>query len=600
MLVSFVLTQPANAEQETLHVITAEKSVIMTATPDTKGMKVATLKPGTRVKLMREDGKWSKIEYNGRLGWVQSERIQPFTKDLLLIYSNYYKLLEETEHLVYALVTDFTSDGVEELYTITDADPTKGQYIETIYSGESIIYQRTVNHGLSVLKDSTDYYLFHHSQKNSDKNYKLSQLNEQAAIDYAQVSEGKASYEITANHYFMSYYVMQAGNGEPARKTFTHELVASKEFNGGSETNEYDENIYLEKYVGTSEGQTKTLLEKDYQALFAVYENAKGAKIIYSDDGDSASLSSKFSFTIQQAKNELFQLAENVIVAPEYEGLQEDMKVLKEMLAQSVYLEMPYENDVARNSLTMLKNIEKAIEQGIPGYGDNYFTKATIDFELVNLNYVERMPIDTVIYDFYGTRVNVEEFNTLGAEENRYLTDDYYQYPVDEVEQGASIYRLLQSVQQLDSNYDVLQFTDYEVPNTMTISEANENYLIASTRLQSGYVVLKRLSTNTGTKWVYVDTVSTLDAMNVKQYQIYENTLQIIQQYIAQQQLSEDEVQQKTEDKLTLASANTGQQSESVEAQQISFSWGFLAFLILLIGLAFSGAYYWYRRKIYS
>ena len=164
-------SNPSSAEGSPFSIISADERVTMTVTADPNGMKVAILKPGTRVKVVRQEASWSKIEYNGRLGWVRNEAVKPFTQDLLPIYASYYKLLDETEHIIYALVSDFTQDGIEDLYMIIDSNPTKGQYVETIYSGETIIYQKNLKHGLSILKDSTDYYLFHHSQKNTNKTY---------------------------------------------------------------------------------------------------------------------------------------------------------------------------------------------------------------------------------------------------------------------------------------------------------------------------------------------------------------------------------------------------------------------------------------------
>lgn len=221
------------AEEVKFAIISAEQGTNMTATANPDGMKVAVLKQGGRVKLIRQEDSWSKVEYNGRVGWVRNEAITPFAEDLLSIYSIYYKLLEGTENLVYALVNDFTQDGIEDLYIIVDADPSKGQYIEKIYSGNSVIYQKNLKHGLTVLKDTTDYYLFHHAQTNSEKKLKLSELNDQAKTDYYEASEGESSYEIVANTYMHTYFVVQSSNGKLSELTFTHEQVTSKDFYGG-------------------------------------------------------------------------------------------------------------------------------------------------------------------------------------------------------------------------------------------------------------------------------------------------------------------------------------------------------------------------------
>ena len=594
-----IFGSPSSAEENPFSIISANESVTMTVTADPKGMKVATLKPGTRVKLVRQEESWSKIEYNGRLGWVRQDVLKPFTEDLLPIYSSYYKLLDTTEHVVYALVADFTQDGIEDLFMIVDSNPTKGQYIEMIYSGDTVIYQKHLKYGLSVLKDSTDYYLFHHSQKNTDKSYKLSELNKQAQIDYLEVSEGKSSYEIGVNHYLMSYYIVQAGNGKVHEQTFTHEQAASKDAYGSDKVNEYGENIYLENYSLSSNGQTKTLLEKDYKELFALYEKSKGAKIIYRDDGNSAALSDKFTFDLKRAKEELLRLATDITVQKPVDVLDSELNLLKLKLAQSVVLEMPYENGISRNALTLVKNVENGITNGLAGYEASYFTKAKLEFPIDGMAYTERTPIDQVIYDFYGTTVNADEFNALASIENRYLDKDYYQYPLEEAEKSNTyIYRQLQSVEQLESGYDVLEFVDYEMPVDIAVSESNENALIAGEKVNKGYVVLKRLPFKSETKWIYVDTVSHIDLMNEKHYATYENTLSVVQRFVAEQQIVEPNDEEVRAEEMVVASAAVDGNRKQVEVQDTKVPWGVLAAMFLLASSVFGGAYYVYRRKI--
>lgn len=591
-----VMTIPtvASAEEQPLSIIVADENVTMTATADSNGMKVATLKPGTRVKLMRQEASWSKIEYNGRLGWVRNDVVQPFTHDLLPTYSKYYELLESTEHIIYALVADFTQDGIEELYIVSDSNPSKGQYIETIYSGGTVIYQKNMKHGLSVLKDSTDYYLFHHTQTNSEKKFKLADLNEQAMTDYYEVSNGKASYEILANTYLKSYYVVQPGNGKVAEQTITHEQIASKDFYGSPNKNDYDESIYMENYSLSRNGQSEKLMEKEFDELFAKFNAAKGAKIIYQDDYKSASLSNKYSFDLNRAKKELLTLAETVAPSKVLDVVGEELEPLKLKLAQSVVLEMPYEKAVSRNAATLVKNVENGIETGLPGYEDGYFPTAEVDNALSDMKYVERKPIEQVITDYYGMTVDEEEFNALASGENRLLAEDYYQYPVQEqVDSESYTYRQLLGIEQLENGYDAVQFADYLMPNEVIVSDSNENTLIAGEKLQEGYVLFKRLPLKSGVKWVYIDTVSHIQDMNTEQYKTYENTLPLVQKYIGEQQVLHTE----QEEPLVVAASNNNAQKESTAQPEPTISWALLSLGIVLFFGAAAGSYYVYRKK---
>ncbi|MEK3764676.1 SH3 domain-containing protein [Solibacillus sp. FSL K6-4121] len=589
------------AEEVKFAIISTEQGTNMTATANPDGMKVAVLKQGGRVKLIRQEDSWSKVEYNGRIGWVRNEAITPFAEDLFSIYSIYYKLLEGTENLVYALVNDFTQDGIEDLYIIVDADPSKGQYIEKIYSGNSVIYQKNLKHGLTVLKDTTDYYLFHHAQTNSEKKLKLSELNDQAKTDYYEASEGESSYEIVANTYMHTYFVVQSSNGKLSELTFTHEQVTSKDFYGGEKKNEYDETVYLEKFHLSNGGKTVEVSEKEYKEFFAKYEKAKGTKIIYSDDYNSASLSDKYTFDLNRAKNELLNLASNATSLKKTEMLSGEIETLKLKLAQSVFLEMPYEKAVSRNAYTMIKNVEEGMKYGLPGYGASQFTKGNVDSLQPNIQYIDRSLIENVIGDFYGATINTDEFNALALDKDRFLNEKVYQFPVegDEGPSDTYVYRQLLSVDQFENAYDVLGFADYQMSIDVTVTESNEHMLIAGEQLQRGYVVFKRLPFKSGMEWVYIDTISNLDLIDTKKYQVYENTLPLLQSLIAEQQNAGEVEVDQTEEPLIASAATKGVNAEMTKEEN-AVSWSMILIVLALVLSVFGGAYLFYKRKIKS
>ena len=585
-------------EEEKLAIIAADQGVNMTATANPDGMKVAVLKQGTRVKLIREEDSWSKVEYNGRLGWVRNEFIQPFAEDLLPVYSVYYKLLEETDYIVYALVNDFTQDGIEDLYIVIDSNPSSGQYIEKIYSGNTVIYQKNFKHGLSVLKDTTDYYLFHYTQTNSEKKFKLSEMNDQAKVDYYEASNGKDSYEVIANTYLKTYFIVQSSNGKLTELTLNHEQVTSKDYYGGEKKNEYDETVYLEKFHLSNGGKTEKVSEKEYKELFTKYEKAKGAKIIYSDDYKSASLSDKFTFDLNRARNELLNLASAVSLKKD-EMLSEEREALKMKLAQSVFLEMPYEKAVSRNAYTMVKNVEEGLKSGLPGYGTGHSTKESEESLQENIHSIDRSQIDSIIQDFYGTTINTEEFNALASAEGRILNEKVYQFPIegDGEAPNTYVYRQLLSAEQLENDYDVLGFADYQMPIDVAVTESNENALIAGEQIQKGYVVFKRLPYKSGMKWVYIDTISNIDLYDPKKYQVYENSLPLLQGVIAEQQLAEENEHDRKEEPLVASAATKGVNAEMAKGET-AVSPSMMLIILALIFSVFGGAYSFYNRKI--
>ncbi|MEK4424098.1 SH3 domain-containing protein [Solibacillus sp. FSL K6-1523] len=585
------------AEEIKYYTIVPEDGTLMTASADANGMKIMTLKQGTRVAFIRQEAGWTKIDYNGRLGWVKNETLTPFSQDLLPIYSTYYKKLDKTVDLIYALVADFTQDGVEDLYVVTDANPSKGQYVATIYSGEKVIYQKNLKDGLTILKNSTDYYLFHHAQKNAEKKYKLADLNDQAKADYYEVSGGKDSFQIATNTYLNSYYIVQSGNKKVEELTLTHEQVASKDYTGGKTTNDFGETVYQDSYSLSRDGKTTTLLEKEFDELFAHYEKAKGAKIIYSDDYQSASLAKGFSYKVERTKQEILNLALKVFSdKKQIEGIV-GLDELKVKLAQSLLLEIPYDQAIQRNAATYVKSAEKGIVNGLPGYDGSFFTQSDVELKQEGMHYFERAPIDAVIYDFYGVKIDTEEFNNLASVDFRYLDEQTYEFPVEELEeqQKTYTYRQLIGIESLETGYEALQYVDYEMPIDVAVSESNENMLIAGDKLSEGYVLLKRLPFKSGVKWVYVDTVEYVDGLNVDQYKTYESTLDIVQKFVAEQQLAI--LEQESPVIAVAAEKERDIERELAKPQGPSILWGLLAAgMVLLIG-AVSASFYIYRKK---
>ncbi|AWE06349.1 hypothetical protein DCE79_02650 [Lysinibacillus sp. 2017] len=529
----------AEEQDNQQYIVTSQDGAKMTASADANGMVVAKLKKGARVQFVRQQDNWVKVDYNGRLGWISSELIGPFTKELLPVYSSYYKLLQNTDHIIYALVSDLTQDGVEDLYMILDSNPEKGQYQEFIYSGDQIIYQKNNTSGLTVLKNSTDYIAWHHSQTNSDKKYKLSELNGQAKTDYYEASEGKGSYEITTNAYLKSYLTLQSGNGSISEETLMQEQVASKDFYGAEKKNDYEESIYLENFSLSKAGKAQNIAERDFNELFASYEKSKIVKVIYEDDYNSAALSDRFSFDLERVKKELLDLATATMPTKQIDWDASEKEVLQEKLAQSVVLEIPFNEGVSKNATTYFKMVEQGIlRQNLPGYDSISFGIVSSDLETT----YNRSAVDALIYDFFGIKMNSEQFNNLANDEGYSVDDEkYYSIIKEQPEVETYTYRQLLGIETFESNYVALKFTDYEMPQEVKISNANESAILAGTKQDSGYVIFKRLPFKSGVKWAYIDTVEQLDYLDTNQYATYENSLDGIQKLIGEHKIDPTE-----------------------------------------------------------
>lgn len=341
--------------------------------------------------------------------------------------------------------------------------------------------------------------------------------------------------------------------------------------------------------------------EKEYKEFFAKYEKAKGTKIIYSDDYNSASLSDKYTFDLNRAKNELLNLASNATSLKKTEMLSGEIETLKLKLAQSVFLEMPYEKAVSRNAYTMIKNVEEGMKYGLPGYGASQFTKGNVDSLQPNIQYIDRSLIENIIGDFYGATINTDEFNALALDKDRFLNEKVYQFPVegDEGPSDTYVYRQLLSVDQFENTYDVLGFADYQMPIDVTVTESNEQMLIAGEQLQEGYVVFKRLPFKSGMEWVYIDTISNLDLIDTKKYQVYENTLPLLQSLIAEQQNAGEVEVDQTEEPLIASAATKGVNAEMTKEEN-AVSWSMILIVLALVLSVFGGAYLFYKRKIKS
>ncbi|WP_274309154.1 SH3 domain-containing protein [Solibacillus daqui] len=585
----FVMAQ----EEGPQYIVTTTNGVSLTASADEKGMVVAKLSKGARVNFVRQQDNWVKVDYKGRLGWVPSETIAPFTADLLSIYAGYYQQLSKFDHIIYALVADFTQDGIEDLYIVSDADPSKGQYEEYIYSGEQLIYQKNSKSGLTILKNGDNYYVYHHTQTNDEKKYKLKQLNSQAKTDYFEVSAGKESYEITANSYVKSYFVLSAGDGSLDEQTFTYEQVASKDYYGAELKNDYEESIYLENYALSKDGQTTTLMEQDYRELFSTYEKSKVIKVIYDDHYKSSALNERFQFDSNRIKKELLDLAETVLPEKQFDFEQTELEKLQLMLDQSVYLEIPYKSMVERNMLTYFKAVQRGIAKGMTGFDS---TQLLITNNETAITY-ERASIDQIIYDFYGVKMKPDDFNQLANDTGYLMTDEnYVANIIEETQVETYIYRQLLAIETLENGYIALNYTDYEMPHEMKVSPANESMIIAGNKVGQGYVLLKRLPFKSDVKFVYIDTVDSLDYLNVNQFGVYENSLDAIQKLSAEQKAGQTEEKQEMEVTETEEDARAQLEAEA----EPPISWWLLLGGAMLVVSTFASSYYFYRKRIFK
>lgn len=585
----FVLAQ----EEVQQYIVTTTNGVSMTASADEKGMVVAKLSKGARVKFVRQQDNWVKVDYQGRLGWVPSETIAPFDEDLLSIYAGYYKRLTNTDHIIYALVADFTQDGIEDLYVVRDVDPTKGQYEEYIYSGEQLIYQKNRKSGLTILKNGVNYYLYHHAQTNDEKKYTLKQLNSQAKTDYFEASEGKESYEVTANRYVRSYVILSAGDGFLDEQTVTYEQIASKDYYGAELKNEYEESIYLENYALSKGGQTTTLMQQNYRELFSTYEKSKVIKVIYDDRYKTAGLNERFQFDRNRTKKELLALAEAVMPDKQLNMEQSELENLQDLLDQSVYLEIPYNSAIERNMMAYFKAVQRGIDNGMAGFDS---TQLLVTKNETATTY-DRTSIDRLIYDFYGVKMKPDKFNQLANDMGYIMTDENYVANIIEETQAKDyIYRQLLAIEMIENGYIALKYTDYEMPQEMKVSPANESMVIAGTQVGQGYVLLKRLPFQSDVNFVYMDTVNSLDHLNVDQFGMYENSLDAIQK------LSEEQKAGQTEDvqELEITQVEEAAQSQALTKADTETpnSWWLPLGIAMLVVAAFASSYYFYRKRM--
>lgn len=582
------------ADNVSYYTIVPEVGVSMTATADVQGMTVAKLKQGARVGMVLQQDGWTKIDYNGRLGWVKNEFIKPFMTDVKPIYSSYYKQLHTTENLVYALVYDFTQDGVEDLYIVTDADTSKGEYVEQIFSGEELVYKKTLQDGLMIVRDATEYYIKHYSAINRDSTFALGDLNNQAKTDYYEGSGGKEDYKIQTSSYFNTIHIVKSANGGVQELTFSAEEVASKNYYGSDNVNQYNESIYANHYLLSNNGKKKSLTYKDFQQAIAPYERAKVVMDIYSDDYRSAVLTNRYAFQVERVVQQLFELAKkspNASIVGEtlVEYDQQEVAMLRQRLAQSAVLEIPLSAEEERNFLTYFKKVEQGIVTSIPYVDPELFTRTTTLENERGQKYYDRTPIDQVLYDFYGVKINDDQFKAASTIDGPQVDEAYYASAFTEPEQQQTyLYRQLQNIIKLDNDYIALQFADYEMPWDVLADEIDESVLIAGDNTGAGYVILKRLPFKKGTQWVYIDTIDTIEGISLVRYQEYANNLYAIQQLAAEQKVPEVESVEDAPIEVVQLASEPEESTGSI--------WPFLLAMVLSYGI-YAAGYTWYRKK---
>lgn len=476
--------------------VVAPDGVNMTTTASEDGKIVVKLPPGTKVSAVEEETNWTRIDFNGRLGWVPSSGVKPFTENLWPVYAQHYATLQETEHVVYALVADFTQDGIEDLYIVTDEDTASGQYTESIYRGNEVIYQQTLTDGLTILRNGLHYYIRHDGTVNRDATFSLSELNEQAKTDYYEASAGNESYKINTNSYVQTIHIVQAKVDVPAERTFISEEITSKNYSGAEVVNNYNESVYLHRRAERVKGVEQELTEADFNTVMAPYQKARVVAEIYEDHYKSAELSTKFAFQKQRVLEELMNLAEAHQLVVDTELNEAELELVRGKLVDSAVLELPF--GIERNEQQMIKRMLQLMAQQTGMTGEVRF-----NHELV-LNQVRA---------FYGVKPEAElEIADVKLDGTDYVTT---------VAEQVSRYRQLTGAREFAKDFFTVQFTEYELPQTVTVDAATEKQLLAGKVTREGYILLKRV----GEEWLYIDTVDQLAGMNMLHYEDYANEL---------------------------------------------------------------------------
>lgn len=480
----------------TFFYVVAPDGVELTTTASRDGKVLANLPQGMKLTVVSEEEEWTRIDLNGRLGWVPSTSVKPFTENLWPVYAQHYATIEQTEHVVYALLADFTRDGVEDLYVVTDEDSAAGSYTETIYRGAEVIYQKTLTDGLTVLKDGLQVFIRHDATNNSEATFSLKELNDQAKADYYEASAGDERYQIKANSYVQTIHILQPAQDAAIEKTFISEEIASKDYSGAELVNTYNESVYLQRRAERVNGAEQELTDAEFNALFAPYNKAKTVAKIYDDHYKSAVLSTNFSFHKQRVLDELIALAEMYQTVVETELSDAEQQTLRDKLTQSVVLELPF-SEGERLPQLLVKNMLQLMAQQTAKTGEVSFSQ-----ELVMAN----------IRAFYGVKPE-EQLEIADVK----LVDEHY---VTNGLAPANRYRQMTNVQELTKDFLAVQFTEYTLPPTMTVSES-EQELIAGEVTQQGYVIFKRVAD----EWLYIDTVEVLDGLNMLSYEDYAKQL---------------------------------------------------------------------------
>ncbi|MER2190054.1 MAG: SH3 domain-containing protein [Solibacillus sp.] len=479
--------------------VVSPDGVELTTTASMDGKVLANLPQGMKLTVVAEEEEWTRIDFNGRLGWVPSASVKPFTENLWPVYAQHYATIEQTEHVVYALIADFTRDGVEDLYIVTDEDTAAGNYTESIYRGHEVIYQKSLTDGLMILQDGLQYFIRHDATINSEAAFSLMALNDQAKADYYDASAGDESYKIKTNSYVQTIHILQPALDAAAEKTFISEEITSKDYSGAELVNAYNESVYLQRRAERVNGAEQELTDAEYNALFAPYNKAKTVAKIYDDNYKSAALSTKFSFNKQRVLDELIALAEAYQTVVETELSDAELQTLREKLAQSVVLQLPF-SEGERLPQMFVKNMLQLMAQQTARSGEVSF-----DQELVMAN----------IRAFYGVKPE-EQLEIADVK----LVDEQYVTNVSAPELNS--YRQLTNVQKLTKDFVAVQFTEYELPQTIIVTES-EKELIAGNVTQEGYVIFKRVTD----EWLYIDTVKVVEGLNMLRYEDYANQLMV-------------------------------------------------------------------------
>lgn len=470
--------------------------------------------------MLEKSGKWLKVSYEGKEGYMKAEHVKSLDLDLVAAYKHYAAVLEEElQPPYYTLLHDFTQDGLEELYFIYLSENREVRH--TMLSGEEVLFDEVVGReGVTIYWDDYDYYL-------------VAYVDESGGVHQLDPSD----FGISSQHEYLIVRIgtemvdiIRSGNLSLSKTKAQRDYQHAVAFETDEE--QFDADVDLDTGWYGIDG--KEVTEEEWKEVVSGYQNAPHS-VSFSNDYKQGydNEISNYEETIDQ----LYAL---------YKKYGEETASTKELVDADQIAEIEW--------YTNFKNLQAHGGISIGNTSLNYLDEGEIDYislltmalshpthEAHDPSHYPRAQIDDWIYKNFGLRMDDEQVKEqIERYENAFLAEHESGYGMFYTEVHDDYYAQRTTADGiawlwLELDYEPTIVDHYQLEDDfialayMELGPQKELNLMGT---EPDYIIVKKVEAANGDRYYpYITTLQSLDQLDYGALNKYAENLDLVQEH---------------------------------------------------------------------